>query len=147
MFNGVAFTVFIIFFALVTVLGFVAARWRRGNLNQINEWGLAGRKFGSVVTWFLLGGDLYTAYTFIAVPAAVFATGAIGLFAVPYTIIVYPIVFLVMPKLWQVSRNRGYVTASDYVKERFDSRLLALAIALTGIVATMPYIALQIFGI
>lgn len=66
--NWEAFIVFILFFALVTVLGFWAARWRRGNLNELNEWGLAGRRFGTVVTWFLLGGDLYTAYTFIAVP-------------------------------------------------------------------------------
>jgi SSS family solute:Na+ symporter len=64
-----AIAVFIFFFVVVTVLGFIAARWRRGNLNQIQEWGLAGRRFGTVVTWFLLGGDLYTAYTFIAIPA------------------------------------------------------------------------------
>jgi SSS family solute:Na+ symporter len=145
--HGAELSVFIVLSLLVTVVGFGAGRWRRAKLDHLDEWGLGGRKFGSVITWFLLGGDLYTAYTFIAVPAAVFATGAIGLFAVPYTIIVYPIVFLVMPKLWQVSRNKGYVTASDYVKERFDSRYLALAIALTGIAATMPYIALQIFGI
>jgi SSS family solute:Na+ symporter len=145
--HGAELSVFIVLSLLVTVVGFGAGRWRRAKLDHLDEWGLGGRKFGGVITWFLLGGDLYTAYTFVAVPAAVYATGAIGLFAVPYTIIVWPIVFLVMPKLWQVSRNRGYVTASDYVKERFDSRLLALAIALTGIVATMPYIALQIFGI
>src|SRR5207248_8834205 len=96
---------------------------------------------------FLLGGDLYTAYTFVAVPALIFGSGALGLFALPYTIIVYPLVFLVMPRLWQIARDRGYVTASDYVKDRFDSRTLALAVALTGIVATMPYIALQILGI
>ena len=148
MFNGVAFTVFIIFFALVTVLGFVAARWRRGNLDLISEWGLAGRRFGTVVTWFLLGGDLYTAYTFIAVPAAMFGLGALnGWFAVPYTILVYPIIFVLMPKFWSVCKQRGYVTAADFVKDRFGSRTLAFAIALTGIVATMPYIALQMFGI
>ena len=67
--NRPALAVFILLFALVTVLGFVAARWRRGDLNHLNEWGLAGRRFGTVVTLFLLGGDLYTAYTFIAVPA------------------------------------------------------------------------------
>ncbi len=148
MFNGVAFTVFIIFFALVTVLGFVAARWRRGNLNQINEWGLAGRRFGTVVTWFLLGGDLYTAYTFIAVPAAMFGLGALnGWFAVPYTILVYPIIYVLMPKFWSVCKQHGYVTSADFVKDRFGSKTLAFAIALTGIVATMPYIALQMFGI
>jgi len=132
---------------LVTVIGFGASRWRRADLNHIEEWGLAGRSFGTIVTWFLLGGDLYTAYTFVAVPGVVFAVGAYGLFALPYTILIYPLVFLTMPRLWQVSRNKGYVTGSDYVKDRFNSRFFALLIALTGLVATMPYIALQIFGI
>ncbi len=71
---------------LVTWLGFAAARWRRAISNQLHEWGLGGRRFGTVVTWFLLGGDLYTAYTFIAVPALAFGAGALGFFAVPYTI-------------------------------------------------------------
>src|SRR5579885_1607340 len=148
MFNGVAFTVFIIFFLLVTVLGFVAARWRRGNLALISEWGLAGRRFGTLVTWFLLGGDLYTAYTFIAVPAAMFGLGVLnGWFAVPYTILVYPIIYVLMPRFWSVCKRNGYVTASDFVKDRFGSKTLALAMAVTGIVATLPYIALQMFGI
>src|SRR3954468_5675440 len=140
--------VFVALFALVTVIGFLAPRWRRGDtLAHLDEWGLGGRRFGTVVTWFLLGGDLYTAYTFVAVPALVFGKGAIGLFAIPYTILVYPLVLVLMPRLWQVARNRGYVTASDYVRDRFDSRFLALLVAITGIVATMPYIALQMYGI
>lgn len=144
----VAFTVFIFFFLLVTVLGFIAARWRRGNLNLINEWGLAGRRFGTVVTWFLLGGDLYTAYTFIAVPAAMYGLGAVnGFFAVPYTILVYPLIYVLMPRFWAVCKRHGYVTAADFVQGRFGSKSLALAVAFTGIIAIMPYIALQMFGI
>src|SRR6266446_1901043 len=140
-------SIFIFFFVLITVIGFVAARWRRGNLNSIHEWGLAGRRFGTIVTWFLLGGDLYTAYTFIAVPGAIFTQGAVGFFAVPYTVLVYPLIFILMPKFWTVCKQRGYVTASDFVKDRFGSSSLALAVAFTGILATMPYIALQMFGI
>ncbi len=145
--NWMATTVFVLLFALVTVLGFVAARWRRGDLNRLDEWGLAGRRFGTVVTWFLLGGDLYTAYTLIAVPALVFGAGAIGFFAVPYTLLVYPFVFLVFPRLWSVSHRHGYITASDFVTGRFGSPTLALAVAITGMVATLPYIALQLVGI
>jgi len=145
--NWVAFTVFIALFAFVTVLGFVASNWRRGDLDLIDEWGLAGRRLGTFITWFLLGGDLYTAYTFVAVPALVFGAGAIGFFALPYTIIVYPFVFVVFPRLWSVSQKHGYVTASDFVHGRFGSRPLALAVAITGIFATMPYIALQLVGI
>lgn len=148
MVNWEAITVFIIFFLLVTVLGFVAANWRRGNLDLIHEWGLAGRRFGTVITWFLLGGDLYTAYTFIAVPAAMYGLGALnGWFAVPYTVLVYPLVYVLMPKFWSVCKQHNYVTAADFVKGRFGSSWLALAIAFTGILATMPYIALQMFGI
>ncbi|MCX6500257.1 MAG: sodium:solute symporter [Arthrobacter sp.] len=149
--NGVALTIVIILFVLVAVLGFFAARWRREEttgLHSLDEWGLGGRSFGTWVTWFLLGGDLYTAYTFVAVPAAMWATGAVsGFFAVPYTIVLYPIVFLLMSRLWSVSHRHGFVTPADFVGGRYGSRALTLAVAVTGIVATMPYIALQLVGI
>ncbi|MGA7457243.1 MAG: sodium:solute symporter [Methyloceanibacter sp.] len=141
-----ATAVFVVLFLFVTWLGFVAARWRKADLNLLHEWGLGGRRFGTVVTWFLLGGDLYTAYTFIAVPALVFGKGAMGFFAVPYTILIYPILYIIFPRLWAIAHERGHVTAADYVRDRFGSRMLALAFALTGIVATMPYIALQLVG-
>jgi SSS family solute:Na+ symporter len=144
--NTTALVVFGLLFALVTVLGFFAAGWRRAKLDHLDEWGLGGRRFGTVITWFLLGGDLYTAYTFIAVPALVFGVGALGFFALPYTIIVYPLIFMVMPRLWTVCRANGYATPADFVRGRYGSRPLALVIALTGLLATMPYIALQLVG-
>ena len=145
--NWVAIVVFVLLFGGVTVLGFLAARWRRGDLDQLNEWGLAGRRLGTVVIWFLLGGDVYTAYTFIAVPALVFGAGAIGFFALPYTIIVYPLVFLILPRMWSVAHKHNYITAGDFVEGRYGNKWLALAVAITGIVATMPYIALQLVGL
>lgn len=145
--NWVAFTVFVVLFGFITWLGFAAARWRKGNLELLHEWGLGGRRFGTLVTWFLLGGDLYTAYTFIAVPALAFGAGAIAFFAVPYTVIVYPFVFMVFPRLWKVSHKHGYVTSADFVRGRFGNPWLALAMSVTGIVATMPYIALQLVGL
>jgi SSS family solute:Na+ symporter len=144
--NTTALVIFILLFGLVTVLGFVASRWRRAKLDHLDEWGLGGRRFGTVITWFLLGGDLYTAYTFIAVPALVFGAGAIGFFALPYTIMVYPLIFAVMPRLWTVCRAHGYVTPADFVRGRYGSRHLGLMVAFTGVLATMPYIALQLVG-
>ncbi len=142
-----ALAVFVFFFGLVTVMGFVAARWRKPtSLAHLDEWGLGGRQFGTWITWFLVGGDFYTAYTVIAVPALVYAAGAYGFFALPYTILVYPIVFAIMPKLWAVAARNGYVTAGDVVYGRYGSRSLELAVALTGVLATMPYIALQLIG-
>lgn len=144
--DSVAIAVFIAFFALVTVMGFVAARWRRGDLSQLHEWGLGGRQFGTVISWFLVGGDFYTAYTVIAVPALVYSVGAYGFFAMPYTIIVYPFVFAVMPKLWDVCHRKNHITAADYVQGEIGGKWLPAVVAVTGIVATLPYIALQLIG-
>jgi SSS family solute:Na+ symporter len=147
--NGVELSVLVFFFVVVSAGGFLAAKWRRADdPHSLEEWGLGGRSFGTVVTWFLLGGDLYTAYTFVAVPAAMFGTGAIsGFFAVPYTILIYPIIFVFMPRLWSVAHKHNWVTPADFIRGRYDSRALATAVAVTGILATMPYIALQLVGI
>jgi solute:Na+ symporter, SSS family len=145
--NWTALGIFIALFGFITWLGFAAVRWRKANLDQLHEWGLGGRRFGTIITWFLIGGDLYTAYTFVAVPALAFHSGAIAFFAVPYTIIIYPILFLVFPRLWHVCHKHRYITAADFVRGRFGNRWLALAVTVTGIVATMPYIALQLVGL
>src|ERR1700748_3978730 len=100
--DPVTVTVFLLLFAGVAGMGLIAARWRKADLSQLTEWGLGGRRFGTLITWFLLGGDLYTAYTFIAVPALAFGAGAVAFFAVPYTIVAYPIFFLVFPRIWYV---------------------------------------------
>ncbi len=144
--NWTATYVFVAFFALVTVVGFLASRWRSADLTQLHEWGLGGRRFGAWITWFLIGGDLYTAYTVIAVPAIIYATGAYGYFAIPYTILIYPLLFAVFPRLWSRAHARGYFTAADIAVGRYGNKWLGLAVALTGILATMPYIALQLVG-
>jgi SSS family solute:Na+ symporter len=134
------------FFAVFVFLGFYGARWRRGNLNLLHEWALAGRRLGIALAWFLIGADLYTAYTFVAVPSLVFAKGAYAFFAVPYVSVTFAIAMLLMTNLWDRSRERGYITAADFVQDQFNSVTLALLVALTGIVAELPYIALQIDG-
>ena len=109
-------------------MGFFAARWKTGPVSEhLDEWGLGGRQFGTWITWFLVGGDFYTAYTVIAVPALVYAVGAYGFFALPYTIIVYPFVFAIMPVLWKQSACQWPCHRS-----RCGSRRLPIARPRTG---------------
>jgi solute:Na+ symporter, SSS family len=145
--HWITLAVFVSLFLLVTILGFMAARWKAGDLKRLDEWALGGQRFGIVITWFLVGGDLYTAYTVIAVPALVYSVGAYGFFAIPYAVIIYPFVFAVMPRFWSACRQGGHLTAADFVQARFGHSALAVGIALTGLIATMPYLALQLVGI
>ena len=146
--NVTTFTIVVVLFLVVTGVGFAAVRWRRTeDMLHLNEWGLGGRGFGTFISWFMLGGDVYTAYTYIAVPAVIFGSGSIGFFAVSYTIMVYPIIIIFLPRLWSVSRVHNYITPADFIRGRYGSRGLSLAAAFTGILSLMPYIALQLVGI
>jgi SSS family solute:Na+ symporter len=144
--NWVMLGVFLAILLVITIVGFAASGWRADDLNRLQEWGLGGRRFGTISSWFLIGGTFYTANAFIAVPGLAFGEGSQGFYNVSYQILVYPIVFVVLSRFWTLARHRGYITAADFVQERFGPTL-ALLVAVTGIVATMPYIALQIIGL
>ena len=45
-----------------------------------------------------------------------------------------------------MAAKAGHVTAADVVHGAYGSRALELAVALTGVAAVMPYIALQLVG-
>ena len=140
--------VFVGLLAIVVLIGFAAARWRRPpSIHDLEEWGVGGRAFGNWVTWFLLGGSMYTAYTFVAVPALSYGIGAMGFFAIPFAVLSAPVAFLVGARIWSVSHARGFITPSEFVRARFGSRGLAALVALTGIVATMPYISAQLLAL
>lgn len=139
---------FTVLLGAMLLLGFLAARWRRPpSLHSLEEWGVGGRAFGNWVTWFLLGGSMYTAYTYIAVPALVYGVGAAGFFAVPFAVISAPMAYVISTRTWSVSHAHGFVTSAEFTRARFGSRGLAALIAVTGIVATMPYIAVQLVAL
>jgi len=137
---------FVGLFVLFIVLGFYGKYWRRGDLNHVHEWSLAGRRLGTALVFFLIGADIYTAYTFVAIPSGVFAKGSLYFFAIPYVGLTFGVALVTMPRLWWLSREKGYITASDFVKDRFSSKILSILIAMTGIISLLPYIALQIVG-
>ncbi|MGA9149826.1 MAG: hypothetical protein WBZ36_04535, partial [Candidatus Nitrosopolaris sp.] len=131
---------FVGLFVLFMVLGFYGKYWRRGNLNDTHEWSLAGRKLGTTLVFFLIGADIYTAFAFVAIPSGVFVKGSLYFFAIPYGALTFGIALVINPKLWVLSKEKGYITASDFIKDRFGSKTLSILIAITGIVSLLPYI-------
>jgi SSS family solute:Na+ symporter len=141
---GVAFVVVL---SATSLLALLVRRDPHEGVPGLQSWALADRRYGSLTTWMLLGGSIFTAYTFVAVPGLVHGIGALGLFALPYTIIVCPLAFVVLPALHRVAAEHGYITVSDLVRGRWGSPALATAVALTGLLATMPYVTLQLIGV
>ncbi|MFF2851030.1 sodium:solute symporter [Streptomyces sp. NPDC058001] len=148
MIEGGTLAAFLAVVGAASLLALTARRFHATDaLPSLDGWALADRSLGTGWSWLLLGGTIFTAYTFTAIPGLAYGSGAPAFFAVPYTVIVCPLGFLLLPRLWTVAHRNGYVTAADFVRGRYGSPPLALAVALTGILATMPYLALQLLGI
>jgi SSS family solute:Na+ symporter len=141
-------TVYFTLLAAMLGVALYATRWRRSrNPHSLEEWGVGGRAFGNWVTWFLIGGASYTAYTFVAVPSLVWGTGAFGFYAMPFALFTTPLVYLMSTRIWSVSHAHGFITYPEFVRARFGSRTAALLVAIISIVATMPYIAVQLIAL
>ncbi|HXU95636.1 MAG TPA: sodium:solute symporter, partial [Candidatus Nitrosotalea sp.] len=104
--------VFVSLFIVFIGLGFYGKYWRRGDLNHVHEWSLGGRRLGTALVFFLIGADLYTAYSFVAIPSGVFAKGSLYFFAIPYVMLTFAVALVAMPRLWTLSKQKGYITAS-----------------------------------
>ncbi|UOF89081.1 sodium:solute symporter [Fodinisporobacter ferrooxydans] len=130
----------------VVLIGFLAGR-NKASRSSVEEWSVGGRRLGSLFVWFLIGADVYTAYTFLGLTSTAFTGGSIAFFATPYVVLAYPLAYFFLPKLWKVANVHKFTTLADYIKGRFDSKLMSLFIAINGVLMLIPYIDLQLSGI
>jgi solute:Na+ symporter, SSS family len=130
----------------VVLIGFIAGR-NKASRSSVEEWSVGGRRLGSLFVWFLIGADVYTAYTFLGLTSTAFKGGSIAFFATPYVVLAYPLAYFFLPKLWKVAKVHNFMTLADYVKGRFDSKALGVLFAINGVLMLIPYIDLQLSGI
>lgn len=130
----------------VVCIGFLAGR-DKSSRTSVEEWSVGGRRFGGLLVWFLVGADLYTAYTFLGLTSTAFTGGSVAFFAIPYSVLAYFIAYFFLPKLWKVAKIHKLTTLADYARERFNSKLLASLVAIVGVLMLIPYICLQLSGI
>ncbi|MCL6597547.1 MAG: sodium:solute symporter [Alicyclobacillus macrosporangiidus] len=144
--HSMAFAVTSVIVLAVVLIGFLAGRNKEAR-SSVEEWSVGGRRLGSLFVWFLVGADVYTAYTFLGLTSSAYSGGSIAFFATPYVVLAYPMAYFFLPKLWRVAKEHGYMTLADYVGGRFDSKLLSFLVAITGVLMLIPYIDLQLSGI
>jgi SSS family solute:Na+ symporter len=130
----------------VIFIGFMVGRNKQSR-SSVEEWSVGGRRLGALFVWFLIGADVYTAYTFLGLTSSAFKGGSIAFFATPYVVLAYPLAYFFLPKIWKVGKEHKFTTLADYIKGRFDSKLFSVLVAITGVLMLIPYIDLQLSGI
>jgi SSS family solute:Na+ symporter len=132
---------FIVFSAVVGVIG-----RGRGEMN-LERWSVGGRRFGVLLVWLLMAGEIYTTFTFLGASGWAYSRGAPSFYILVYGTLGYTISFFLLPPIWRMAKRRGLHTQPDFFLARYDSPALAGVVALVGVVSIVPYLQLQLAGL
>ncbi|EID73340.1 MULTISPECIES: sodium:solute symporter family protein [Rhodococcus] len=128
-------------------LAVIAVGGRRKRAQNLSEWTVGKRNFGVVTSFFLQAGESFTTFTFLGVAGIAFTAGIGATYAIPYIPLGYVALYFIGPRIWKLSKDRGYITQADFFADRYGSPLLGRLVALCGIIFLLPYLQLQITGL
>ncbi|MGH8273962.1 MAG: sodium:solute symporter family protein [Gammaproteobacteria bacterium] len=131
-------------FAFAVALGLAA---RRGKKMDLAQWTIGRRGFGVVIVFLLMAGEIYTTFTFLGASGYAYGRGAPALYILAYGALAYTLGYWLLPPIWRYAKRHELITQADFFAHRFDSRTLGIAVGLLGVLAMLPYLALQLKGL
>ncbi len=131
-------------FVLAIALGLLS---RRGKKMDLEQWTLGRRGFGTVFVFLLMAGEIYSTFTFLGASGYSYGRGAPAFYILAYGALAYALGYWVLPPISRYAKRHGLITQADFFAHRFASRELGIAVGLIGIVAMIPYLALQLEGL
>ena len=109
--SAIALTVIFTIVLLGSTIGFYAGRHHKMSLEQ---WTVGGRAFGTVLMWLLMAGEMYTAFSFLGVSGWAYSRGGPVLYILAYLTLSNVVAFFILPPLWDLGREHGLQTLSDF---------------------------------
>ncbi len=140
-------TALLIIFGVIVFSGFVGIYAGRNLKMNLENWTVGGRKFGIILIWLLMAGEIYTTFTFLGASGWAYSKGAPSFYILIYGTLAYTLSFFILPKLWRIGKKHGLHTQPDYFIHRYNSRLLGVLVALIGVFSIVPYLQLQLQGL
>ncbi|MDE2070198.1 MAG: sodium:solute symporter family protein [Gammaproteobacteria bacterium] len=131
-------------FVFALALGLLA---RRGKKMDLEQWAVGRRGFGTAVIFLLMAGEIYTTFTFLGASGYAYGLGAAAFYILAYEPLAYVLGYWVLPPICRYAKLHGLITQADFFAHRFASRELGIAVGLIGVVAMIPYLALQLEGL
>ncbi len=126
------------------VVGIYAGRRVKMNLEN---WTVGGRRFGILIIWLLMAGEIYTTFTFLGASGWAYSKGAPTYYIMIYGTLAYTLSFFILPELWKLGKRYGLHTQPDFFIKIYGSRVLGVLVAAVGILSIIPYLQLQLAGL
>jgi SSS family solute:Na+ symporter len=122
----------------------IALYYGRGHKNQLEQWSIGGRSFGVILVFILLGGELYTTFTFLGGSSLAYNKGGACYYILCYSPIAYIFGYWFAPAIWKYANQYNLVSQSDFFIHKYNSKTLGFLVSVIGVISLIPYLILQI---
>ena len=113
----------------------------------LEQWSVGGRGFGTVFVFLLLGGEIYTTFTFLGGSGWAYGRGAPAFYIITYGAIAYIMSYWLLPMVWRRATAWKVLSQPEFFSTGYNSPLLGKLVALVSISALIPYLVLQLKGL
>jgi SSS family solute:Na+ symporter len=133
---------FVVGFLLASL--YLGVRGGRGKIHGTADYVVGGRSLGLVLVFFVSVGEIYSSVAFLGQPGWAYEHG-VGML-LPVGTFIPLMAFWLGPKIWHAGKNGGLITQAQFFGTQFNSQVLRSLAATIGLVALIPYIAVQMMG-
>lgn len=140
----VSLLIIFLFIISATIIGLIPGMNKKMNLE---EWAVGGRNFGRWLNWFILAGEIYTAFAFLGASGWAYSRGGPTFYILGYGALAYIIGYYLLPTISPIGRKHGLMTQPDLIEHLYDSKNLSLLTAIIGVAFLLPYLQLQLTGL
>ena len=109
----------IIIFGTIIASSFIGIYAGRRVKMNLENWTVAGRKFGIILIWLLMAGEIYTTFTFLGASGWAYSKGAPAFYILIYGTLAYTLSFFILPALWKVGKRYNLHTQPDFFIKRY----------------------------
>ena len=136
-----------IMIAFVIVCMYWAIKAGRGKNGNMEEWALGGRGMGAIVTFFLLAGEFFTAFSLTGLVGLAYNSGIATLYIMTYISIGCVLGYFLLPKIRRYSKEHNLISQGDFFEKKYTSPFLGKLITIVGVVAIIPMIVMALKGL
>lgn len=136
-FAGIDGVIILAVYAIVMLLiGYLSGRGEKNLHDSLSNYYLAGKNLGFIALFFTLYATQYSGNTIIGYAPTAYRTGFVWLQSISFMTIIIGVYLLFAPRLYVISKRQNFVTPTDWISFRFNSKpvtLLAIFLMLWGL--------------
>ena len=133
---------------LIAISAWVSYRAKSVSRKNIEEFYVAGRNIGWIITFLTFSATLFSAFTLVGMPGF-FYTHGIGswIFIAVVDTFMALMVPLVGYRIWKAGKKFHFVTPAQFLGERYESYTTLVVVVLIEFAFLLPYMSIQAIGI